>query len=137
MGHTWDVHKDFYRQYDPVGERLEVAKLLMLQDQNKLNDYRDKNLGEIDVEQLARAQFKESSSDNNHVSITPPPQLRDNLFDTFQYLTPASFIDLPLSLTMTRLTKTCRRPVQSPTQGPLRPSHRAPLGEESPETLCL
>ena len=55
----------------------------MLQDQNKLNDYRDKNLGEIDVEQLARAQFKESSSDNNHVSITPPPQLRDNLFDIF------------------------------------------------------
>ena len=57
MGHTWDVHKDFYRQYDPVGERLDVAKLLMLQDQNKLNDYRDKNLGEIDVERLARAQF--------------------------------------------------------------------------------
>ena len=55
----------------------------MLQDQNKLNDYRDKNLGVIDVEQLARAQFKESSSDNNHVSITPPPQLRDNLFDIF------------------------------------------------------
>ena len=47
MGHTWDVHKDFYRQYDPVGERLDVAKLLMLQDQNKLNDYRDKNLAGI------------------------------------------------------------------------------------------
>ena len=57
MGHTWDVHKDFYRQYDSVGERLDVAKLLMLQDQNKLNDYRDKNLGEIDVERLANAQF--------------------------------------------------------------------------------
>ena len=57
MGHTWDVHKDFYRQYDPVGERLDVAKLLMLQDQNKLNDYRDKNLGEIDVERLNRTHF--------------------------------------------------------------------------------
>ena len=30
----------------------------MLQDQNKLNDYRDKNLGQIDVELLAAAQFE-------------------------------------------------------------------------------
>ena len=67
MGHSWSVHQDFYGQYDTVGERLDVAKLLLLQDQNKLNDYRDKNLGEIDVEQLARAQFKESSSDNNQL----------------------------------------------------------------------
>ena len=58
MGHTWDVHRDFYRQYDSVGERLDVAKLIMLQDQNKLNEYRDKSLSGIDVERLAEAQFK-------------------------------------------------------------------------------
>ncbi len=58
MGHTWDVHRDFYRQYDSVGERLDVAKLIMLQDQNKLNEYRDKSLAGIDVERLAEAQFK-------------------------------------------------------------------------------
>ena len=40
MGHTWEVHRTFYSHYDSIGERLEVAKLLMLQDQNKLNDYR-------------------------------------------------------------------------------------------------
>ena len=58
MGHTWDVHRDFYRQYDSVGERLDVAKLIMLQDQNKLNEYRDQSLAGIDVERLAEAQFK-------------------------------------------------------------------------------
>ena len=58
MGHTWDVHRDFYRQYDSVGERLDVAKLIMLQDQNKLNEYKDKSLSGIDMERLAEAQFK-------------------------------------------------------------------------------
>ena len=58
MGYTWDVHKDFFRKYDSVGERLEVAKLLMLQDQNKLNEYRDNGLAQIDVRQLAAAQFQ-------------------------------------------------------------------------------
>ena len=58
MGYTWDVHKDFFRKYDSVGERLEEAKLLMLQDQNKLNEYRDKSLAQIDVLQLAAAQFQ-------------------------------------------------------------------------------
>ena len=58
MGYTWDVHKDFFRKYDSVGERLEVAKLLMLPDQNKLNEYRDNGLAQIDVRQLAAAQFQ-------------------------------------------------------------------------------
>ena len=43
-------------------------------------------------ESATQYDFKESSSDNNRVSITSPPQLRDNLFDTFQYLTPAVYV---------------------------------------------
>ena len=62
MGHTWEVHKDYYRQYDSVGERLEIAKILMLQDQNRLNEFRDKNLGEIDVERIGAAQFQGNCS---------------------------------------------------------------------------
>ena len=58
MGHTWEVHKTYYRHYDSIGERLDVAKLLMLQDQNKLNEYRQKGLKDIDVTLLHQAAFR-------------------------------------------------------------------------------
>ena len=58
MGHTWEVHRTFYRHYDSIGERLEVAKLLMLQDQNTLNDYRQKGLTDIDPRLLQQASFR-------------------------------------------------------------------------------
>ena len=58
MGHTWEVHRTYYRLYDSIGERLDVAKLLMLQDQNKLNDYRQKGLKDIDHELLTQASFR-------------------------------------------------------------------------------
>ena len=57
MGHTWEVHKTYYRHYDSIGERLEVAKLLMLQDQNRLNEYRKKGLNDIDPTLLHQATF--------------------------------------------------------------------------------
>ncbi len=58
MGHTWEVHKTYYRHYDSIGERLDVAKLLMLQDQNKLNEYRKKGLTDIDPRLLQQASFR-------------------------------------------------------------------------------
>ena len=58
MGHTWEVHKTYYRHYDSIGERLEVAKLLMLQDQNRLNEYRKKGLTDIDPKLLQQATFR-------------------------------------------------------------------------------
>ena len=47
MGHTWDVHRDYYRQYDKVVERLDIAKLLLIQDNNKLHENKKKALAEI------------------------------------------------------------------------------------------
>ena len=47
MGHSWDVHKIFYRQTSDVIERLDIAKLLLMQDQNfiaKLLLMQDQNL---------------------------------------------------------------------------------------------
>ena len=52
MGHTWDVHRDYYRQYDKVVERLDIAKLLLIQDTNKLHENKKKGLAEIDLPQL-------------------------------------------------------------------------------------
>ncbi len=58
MGHTWDVHRDYYRQYDKVAERLDIAKLLIIQDQNKIHEYKKKGLAEIDLPQLHDLDFK-------------------------------------------------------------------------------
>ena len=58
MGHTWEVHRTYYRHYDSIGERLDVAKLLMLQDQNRLNEYRQKGLTNIDPRLLQQASFR-------------------------------------------------------------------------------
>ena len=43
-----NLHKTYYCHYDIIGKRLDVAKLLMLQDQNRLNEYRQKGLTDID-----------------------------------------------------------------------------------------
>ena len=51
MGHTWDVHRDYYRQYDKVVERLDIAKLLLIQDHNKVHENKKKGLAEIDLPQ--------------------------------------------------------------------------------------
>ena len=57
MGHTWDVHRDYYRQYDTIAERLDVAKLLLLQDQNRVQEFCRKGLNEIDPASLASTDF--------------------------------------------------------------------------------
>ena len=57
MGHTWDVHRDYYRQYSTIAERLDVSKILLLQDTNQVEDYKKAGLDEIDVEKLRRANF--------------------------------------------------------------------------------
>ena len=58
MGHTWDVHRDFYRQYSSIIERLDVAKLLMIQDTNRVSEFRRKGISEIDVQALHAAYFQ-------------------------------------------------------------------------------
>ena len=52
MGHSWDVHKIFYRQTSDVIERLDIAKLLLMQDQNLIDENRRKTLQEIELKNL-------------------------------------------------------------------------------------
>ena len=64
MGHTWDVHRDYYRQYSTIAERLDVTKILLLQDQNKVHEYSKKGLDEIDIARLHSADFSGKVSRN-------------------------------------------------------------------------
>ena len=45
---------NYYRQYDKYAERLDIAnaKLLLIQDKNKIHTYKKKGLAEIDLPQL-------------------------------------------------------------------------------------
>ena len=52
MGHSWDIHKIFYRQTSDVIERLDIAKLLLMQDQNLIDENRRKTLQEIELKNL-------------------------------------------------------------------------------------
>ena len=52
MGHSWDVHKIFYRQTSDVIERLDIVKLLLMQDQNLIDENRRKTLQEIELKNL-------------------------------------------------------------------------------------
>ena len=58
MGHTWDVHRDYYRMYSSVTERLDVAKLLLIQDAGLVADYKKQTLDTIDVKKVQDCQFK-------------------------------------------------------------------------------
>ena len=57
MGHTWDVHRDYYRQYSSVIERLDVSKLLLLQDSDRVAEFRKQGLDTIDVAMLHATDF--------------------------------------------------------------------------------
>ena len=57
MGHTWDVHRDYYRQYSTIAERLDVTKILLLQDKDRVHEYSRAGLKEIDIARLHEAEF--------------------------------------------------------------------------------
>ena len=67
MGHSWDVHRDYYRQYSSVVERLDVAKLLLIQDTNRVNEYRRKGMTEIDIRALHDADFRGILAGSTHL----------------------------------------------------------------------
>ncbi len=57
MGHTWDVHRDYYRHYSSVIERLDVSKLLLIQDLDRVAEFRKQGLDTIDPALLTAADF--------------------------------------------------------------------------------
>jgi hypothetical protein len=49
MGHTLNIHKNFYRLQDSVIEMAKVSRLLMAVDKGELSKYQGKGLQDINV----------------------------------------------------------------------------------------
>lgn len=50
MGHTMNVHKVHYRQTSDVLERVDVAKVLLIQDLGLVGKYQGKRIQDIQIE---------------------------------------------------------------------------------------
>lgn len=50
LGHTLDVHKSHYRARSDVLERIEVAKILLIQDRGLVKQFVGKRLEDIQFE---------------------------------------------------------------------------------------
>ena len=55
MGHSRKVHLENYRLQAPAIERLEIAKILLMQDRGVQSNFRDKPLSEISYEEILSA----------------------------------------------------------------------------------
>lgn len=53
MGHTWGVHRDYYRQVSDVIERLDISKLLLIQDMDRVGQNQHKSLQDIDLREMS------------------------------------------------------------------------------------
>ena len=50
LGHSLNIHRQHYRAMSSVLERVQVAKVLLIQDQNLVGKYHGKRLDEIQLE---------------------------------------------------------------------------------------
>lgn len=49
LGHTMKIHLNYYRQTSDILERVEIAKLLLIQNMGLVSQYRGKQLKDIQV----------------------------------------------------------------------------------------
>ena len=50
LGHSMNVHENYYRMMHSVIERAKVAKLLILSDMGKVGEYAGKNIDQINFD---------------------------------------------------------------------------------------
>lgn len=50
LGHTQKIHDQYYRQTSGLIERIDIAKLMLIQDHNLVSRYANKKLEEIQFE---------------------------------------------------------------------------------------
>ena len=50
LGHTFNIHREHYRATSDVLERVQIAKLKLLHDENLVGKYHGKNLEDIQLE---------------------------------------------------------------------------------------
>lgn len=53
LGHTYNVHLEHYRQTSDVVERLDVAKVLLIQDSGLVSENRKKKLQDIELKDIS------------------------------------------------------------------------------------
>lgn len=61
LGHTMKIHLNYYRQTSDILERVEIAKLLLIQDMGLVSQYRGKQLKDIQISDILGA--KETEGD--------------------------------------------------------------------------
>ena len=50
LGHSFDVHRQHYRAMSDVLERVQIAKILLIQDLNLVSKFHGKKLDDIQLE---------------------------------------------------------------------------------------
>ena len=55
MGHSENVHKEFYRQHESVIEKTHILKILQLVNSGKIKKYKGKILKEVLIEDIITA----------------------------------------------------------------------------------
>lgn len=70
MGHSLDVHKIYYRSTSDIIERTQVAKILLLQDTGRLDEFANQSLEDIQLSDLAEESTPEDVPMEN--SSLPP-----------------------------------------------------------------
>lgn len=55
LGHKVNIHKEHYRQVSGLIERVQIAKLLMIQDQDLSSKFKGHDLDQIDVEGMCKS----------------------------------------------------------------------------------
>lgn len=85
MGHSRDVHKTFYRLPENVFQVAKVSKFLLMMEKGDADQYRGKNLDEIDinVNSLLSSDESDNESDISYldeaVEENPKPETRENV----------------------------------------------------------
>ncbi|XP_060084182.1 uncharacterized protein LOC132563439 [Ylistrum balloti] len=65
LGHTQKVHDAFYRQTSGLVERIDIAKLMLMQEHNLVGKYANKKLSEIQFEELEESIHESKGGDTD------------------------------------------------------------------------
>lgn len=67
LGHTMKIHLNYYRQTSDILERVEIAKLLLIQDMGLVSQYRGKQLKDIQINDILGAKGTEEEEEEEEV----------------------------------------------------------------------
>lgn len=71
LGHTMNVHREHYRQTSDLLERVEVAKILLIQDLNLVGKFHGKKLKDIQLDDIVATADVDANADHPAASDEP------------------------------------------------------------------